>query len=181
MTSTACLNRSKGFILINCPLKDRNAVLREFQKFLTDRVRDFHNRQKLQVIYDQSLSSWQFVNSMLKAASETGKEGQVAQYLVGAKLELRYPDIVIENYSSSTADQQSAAVVISRLMIRFFMLLCLRCQRSMINVELTLMRVSECTYWYQIRNLPLAKGNAEMHLAGKIFCRVHRVICWSEC
>jgi hypothetical protein len=39
-------------------------------------------------------------------ARETGKEGPLAQHLVGAKLELRFPKIAIGNESYSTADDQ---------------------------------------------------------------------------
>jgi hypothetical protein len=163
------LKTIKEIHLDQLSLKDRNAVLREFQKFLTDRVRDFHNRQKIQVTYDQSLSSWQFVNAMLKAASETGKEGQVAQYLVGAKLELRYPDIIIENYSSSTADQQlgrhgdfQVNDTIFHVTVSPMPAIYDKC-RANINAGFRVYLL------VPDRNLPLAKGNAEMHLAGKIF------------
>jgi hypothetical protein len=89
------------------PSKERDAILKGFQKFLTERVQDYHNRQKLKVLYDQSLSSWQFISNLLKVAGESGKEGPVAQYLIGAKLELRYPHMKIGNFSASTADEQS--------------------------------------------------------------------------
>jgi hypothetical protein len=43
---------------------------------------------------------------LLSAARDTGKEGPVAQHLVGAKLQLRFPDIAVGNESYSTADEQ---------------------------------------------------------------------------
>ena len=43
---------------------------------------------------------------MLAAARETGKEGPVAQHLVGAKLQIRFPAMTISNESYSTADDQ---------------------------------------------------------------------------
>jgi hypothetical protein len=39
-------------------------------------------------------------------AKETGKEGPIAQHLVGAKLQKRYPGLKISNESYSTADDQ---------------------------------------------------------------------------
>jgi len=80
--------------------------LKELQGFLVEKVREFHNRQRLKVIYDPSKSTWQSVRDLLVLARETGKEGPVAQYLVGAKLCLRFPEAKIGNESFSTADDQ---------------------------------------------------------------------------
>ncbi|MGH7169290.1 MAG: DUF4928 family protein, partial [Gemmataceae bacterium] len=40
-------------------------------------------------------------------AEETGKRGPVAQYLVGAKLQLRFPDVDVRNECFSAADDPS--------------------------------------------------------------------------
>lgn len=85
---------------------DRAEALRELQHFLAERVREYHNRQRLRIAFDSAVSTWQFVRNLLAVAREAGKEGQVAQYLVGAKLQLRFPDEAIENFSYSTADTQ---------------------------------------------------------------------------
>lgn len=84
----------------------RAEVLTELQQFLVNRVKDFHNRQRLKVIFDPAKSTWQAVADLLSLAREKGKEGIVAQYLVGAKLALRFPELTIENLSYSTADDQ---------------------------------------------------------------------------
>jgi hypothetical protein len=78
----------------------------DLQQFLVDRVREFHNRQRLKVVYDPSKSSWQAIADILSLARENGKEGMVAQYLVGAKLALRFPGLPVQNLSYSTADDQ---------------------------------------------------------------------------
>ncbi|AEE53976.1 DUF4928 family protein [Haliscomenobacter hydrossis] len=83
----------------------RNQVLTLFQQYLVDRVRDFHNRQKIKLVFDPKLSTWQILHNLLQAAKEEGKAGFVAQHLVGAKLQLRFPEIVISNESASTADR----------------------------------------------------------------------------
>ena len=49
-------------------------------------------------------SSSQIVADILEAAGS--RAGAVAQHLVGAKLAVRYPDLEIENFSYTTADQQ---------------------------------------------------------------------------
>ena len=89
------------------PVKERKEIARELQSFLVEKVREFHNRERLKIVYDASKSTWQAMHDLLAMARETGKEGPVAQYLVGAKLELRFPDIEIRNESYSTADDQS--------------------------------------------------------------------------
>lgn len=82
----------------------RNEILSRFQQYLVDRIRDFHNRQKIKLVFDPKLSTWQAIYNLLKEAKEEGKAGFVAQHLVGAKLQLRFPNILISNESASTAD-----------------------------------------------------------------------------
>lgn len=85
----------------------RNETLNELQRFLVGKVVEFHNRQRIKMVYDSSKSTWQNISDLLSAAHETGKEGPVAQHLVGAKLQLRFPEIKVSNESYSTADEQS--------------------------------------------------------------------------
>jgi len=47
------------------------------------------------------------VHNLLAEATAEGKAGYVAQHLVGAKLELRFPDITVSNEGGSTADIQT--------------------------------------------------------------------------
>lgn len=91
------------------PLQDetRNGYLREMQKFLVERVRDFHNRQKIKLTFNPGLSTWHTIYNLLQEANEVGKAGYVAQHLVGAKLQLRFPDLEVSNESGSTADVQT--------------------------------------------------------------------------
>lgn len=86
---------------------ERNQVLIAFQSFLVDRVRDYHNRQKIKLVFDPALSTWQNMNALLETASKENKGGPVAQHLVGAKLQLRFPSIQVANESAFTADQQT--------------------------------------------------------------------------
>ncbi|NLB48910.1 MAG: DUF4928 family protein [Erysipelotrichia bacterium] len=85
---------------------ERIEVLEYFQLFLVDKVREYHSRQRLKAVYNPSQTTWQAVNDLLALARETGKEGPVAQYLIGAKLQLRFPHVKIGNESYSTADDQ---------------------------------------------------------------------------
>jgi hypothetical protein len=84
----------------------RNQILSELQRFLVARVREYHDLQRLEIIFDPSKTTWQCISDLLDRARENGKEGPVAQYLVGAKLQLRFPEMEISNESFSTADVQ---------------------------------------------------------------------------
>ena len=84
----------------------RNKILNELQVLLVDKVRQFHELQRIQIKYERSKSIWQSIFDWLEAARQSGKEGPVSQYLVGAKLQLRFPDDKITNESFSTADVQ---------------------------------------------------------------------------
>ncbi len=87
--------------------EERRAILFQMQAFLVDRVREYHTRQRLSIAYDPAKSTHQTVQDLLEAARAEGKEGAVAQYLIGAKLTLRFEEFEISNESFSTADQQS--------------------------------------------------------------------------
>ncbi|OIO91932.1 MAG: hypothetical protein AUK03_10470 [Anaerolineae bacterium CG2_30_64_16] len=102
----ALLDRLKATGIAELTDDQRKVVLIDLQSFLMDKVRDYHNRQRLKVGYDPTQSVDGVVRSLLDLARETGKEGPVAQHLVGAKLQLRFPQLSIGTESVSTADQQ---------------------------------------------------------------------------
>jgi hypothetical protein len=85
----------------------RNAELKTMMAFLVERVQDFHNRQKIKLTFNPALSTWHIVHNLLGEAIAEGKAGYVAQHLVGAKLQLRFPDIKVSNEGGSTADMQT--------------------------------------------------------------------------
>lgn len=84
----------------------RDVVLDELQAFLVDKVTEYHRRERLKFEYSPSHTAARSVRQILNEARKVGKEGEVAQYLVGAKLQMRFPGIAIGNESYSTADQQ---------------------------------------------------------------------------
>lgn len=100
----AMLNALAEMGLEHLPEPERNSVLMNLQMFLIERIRDFHNRQRLPIDYDPTRPTWYTVQTLLQKARETGKAGPVAQHLIGAKLELRFPSLQIQNESYSTAD-----------------------------------------------------------------------------
>lgn len=97
----------RGLRLEDKSVDERNEVLKNMQAFLVERVRDFHNRQKIKLTFNPSLSTWHIVHNLLMVATNEGKAGYIAQYLVGAKLQLRFPNVVVSNESGSTADIQT--------------------------------------------------------------------------
>lgn len=85
----------------------RNVFLKKIQRLLVDKVRDFHNRQRISFTYSSTKTGWQVIHDVLENAAQEGKRGPVAEHLVGAKLTLRFPDIKIRNKSYSAADEQA--------------------------------------------------------------------------
>ncbi len=85
-------------------VSDRSAALNGLQAFLVDKVRESLNRQRIRIAYNPSKTVRQAIQDLLEAAVQTGKEGPVAQHLVGAKLTLRFPQDPIENRPFSSAD-----------------------------------------------------------------------------
>ncbi len=82
------------------------SVLEACQAFIVEQVREFHNRQRIKIVFDPAESTRELIRQILEKGKERGQSGQVAQYLVGAKLALRFPDIVVQNEKYSTADLQ---------------------------------------------------------------------------
>jgi hypothetical protein len=100
------LDALKKIHIESLPAEKRNIILTEMQRFLVGKVIEFHNRERITMVYDPAKSTSQNLLGLLSAAKETGKEGPVAQHLVGAKLQLRFPDTAVGNESYSTADDQ---------------------------------------------------------------------------
>lgn len=69
-------------------------------------LRQRRAREPIRFTYDPTKTNRQIVSDILALAHQSGKDGPVAQYLVGAKLALRFPDKEIGNESYSTADVQ---------------------------------------------------------------------------
>lgn len=88
------------------PIKRRNEILTKLQGYLVDRVRDHHNQQRLKIVFNPANSTWHNIHQLLLAAAQTDKGAAVAQYIVGAKLQVRFPEIQVGNESYSTADAQ---------------------------------------------------------------------------
>lgn len=103
----ALLKALKSSGLNTIPETERSDILVELQSVLVEKVRAFHNKERLKPVYDRARSTRQFIADLLALAEETGKRGPVAQYVVGAKLRLRFPNVEVRNESYSAADDPS--------------------------------------------------------------------------
>ena len=86
------------------------SVIGRLQARMVGRIRaDFYDRQRLPLEIDFSKQTRYTIDVLLVAARKKGGNtvGAVAQHLVGAILEIRHTDLVIENQSYTTADQQT--------------------------------------------------------------------------
>lgn len=84
---------------------DRDAILTDAShRFLVRKVEEFHNRERVTFDYDPRSATAAVIKLVLEQARGEGKEGEVAQHLVGAKLQLRFPRAQVANESATTAD-----------------------------------------------------------------------------
>ena len=88
-------------------LKERDKALESMQEFLAERAKDILNSGKISFEYTAGMTSRDVVGNILESARRRQKAGEVAEYLVGAKLALRFPEHEIRNSASSAADLQS--------------------------------------------------------------------------
>lgn len=93
--------------LSDLPKSKRASILDSMQEFLAERVVEYFNQQRLKLTYHPADSTWYAVHQILLEAKVSRKSGTVAQHLVGAKLQLRFPDIEVPNNPASAADQQT--------------------------------------------------------------------------
>ena len=102
----ALLNQLAKTELAKLPLDERRVVLGEFQRFLVTKVREYPIWPGLKVKCDPTASVTASVRGWLDVARRHGKEGPVAHHLIGAMLQLRFPELAIGMGPASTADQQ---------------------------------------------------------------------------
>ncbi len=86
------------------PDEERREIV-SMQGFLIDKLSDYQPAL-IRFPFDPLKSTWQLVRELLGRVQKRGFEAFVALQLVGATLQLRFPDLEIGNESSSTADMQ---------------------------------------------------------------------------
>jgi hypothetical protein len=85
---------------------ERLAIAGELQLWLTRRATAYLDKRRLEVEIVLTKPASDIIGDILAVAATKGLAGPVAQYLVGAKLALRFPGQEIENHSYTTADEQ---------------------------------------------------------------------------
>lgn len=83
----------------------RKALLKRMMEHLVSVAGEYHERARIAVEYNPSFNAAQIISETLDLANN--KTGAVAQHLVGAKLQIRFPEIQIPNFAASTADVQT--------------------------------------------------------------------------
>jgi hypothetical protein len=91
-------------LLVGLPAEERQEIL-SMQGFLIDKLSDYQPAP-IRFPFEPLKSTWQLVRDLLDSGQKRGAESLVALNLVGATLQLRFPDIPIGNESYSTADMQ---------------------------------------------------------------------------
>lgn len=86
---------------------DRNYEISIMQAFLADRAKDILNAGKITFDYHRDITSREIVGQIIEVARNRNKAGEVAEYMVGAKLALRFPEYQIRNSAASAADEQT--------------------------------------------------------------------------
>ena len=89
------------------PLESREFEIGNMQEVLVAKARDIFNAEKMSFDYRLGMTSREIVGKILASADNRRKTGEVAEYLVGAKLSLRFPDYNIRNSAASAADLQT--------------------------------------------------------------------------
>lgn len=94
-----------GISTISAP--KQKEFLGEMQRILVDKASAVLDGKKLCFRRAGGMTSRMAVAGIMEQAKSRGKHGDVAEYLVGAKLALRFPDIQVRNTSANAADDQS--------------------------------------------------------------------------
>lgn len=85
-------------------------VSNQLEAFFTQCVRlDYFDKQRITVDLDYNKPASSVVNDILKAAAERSDKptGAVLQHLIGAKLQLRFPEVKIGSDRANTADMHT--------------------------------------------------------------------------
>jgi hypothetical protein len=103
------LNTLKSSHLDEVDSERRNAILTQMMRHLVEVAGEYAKQdvrsQHIPIEYDPTRNASQIISDALDRADS--KAGAVAQHLVGAKLQLRLPDLDIANHAASTADVQT--------------------------------------------------------------------------
>lgn len=82
--------------------QQHTTAVHALQRWIAERGTEYLNQSRIEVEIVPAKPTALVVRGILNAAS--GKSGAVAQHLVGAKLQMRLPNVPVENHGYTTAD-----------------------------------------------------------------------------
>lgn len=87
---------------------ERSDIVDAAQRWIVDEpIKELFSRERLRFAYRPDSTLVSTIGAMLRVAEERKQSGCVAQHLVGAKLQLRFPDISVPAHGCTTADAQT--------------------------------------------------------------------------
>ncbi|MGD0382268.1 MAG: DUF4928 family protein [Thermoguttaceae bacterium] len=86
---------------------DGQRVFSSLRKFLGLQLRILRSSDVFSIYFDINATSWSWVHDILLQAKQVNKYEPISIHLVGAKLQLRFPDLQISNDGYSAADIQT--------------------------------------------------------------------------
>jgi hypothetical protein len=102
------LNALRNLHLEQVPTEVRDKILESMQrKIAVEYVPLYFKVKRVKAIFDPADPTSKFIQGILENADSCGKAGAVAEYLVGAKLAIKFPGINVRNKRFSSADVQS--------------------------------------------------------------------------
>ena len=91
----------------NYSISDQGKIKNDFINLIEEVYFTNKLTEKFVVIFDPIQSTWHLIHKLLKQAAIKGKAQGFAQHLVGAKLQLRFPEVTVVNQPTSAADNQT--------------------------------------------------------------------------
>jgi len=82
------------------------ALVDDFEAFLVGKAREYFLLERIGFDYNPTHTAREVLSSILISAKARSKLGPVAQHLVGAKLQLRFPDLDISIHPTAAQDRQ---------------------------------------------------------------------------
>ncbi|MEN6405623.1 MAG: DUF4928 family protein [Thermoguttaceae bacterium] len=87
---------------------NRVKALKAMQRHIVEKyVPLYFSVKRVKATFNINDTTWKFIHSILDNARQSGKGGPVAEYLVGAKLSLRFPKKDVRNKRFSESDVQA--------------------------------------------------------------------------
>lgn len=95
----------------NLEARERSRVINKLQSHIVQKfVPKYFSVKRVKAYFDLQSATRQFIWRLLDEARACGKAGAVAEYLVGAKLALRFPNVEVRNKRFSTSDTQGGFI-----------------------------------------------------------------------